>query len=146
MRRFQSKNASGASTTTSKSAGCGRPTRKMYKGISRTKTHHIASAGRRGTSRQIDRAEGLRPTTLIVAASARMRARFSNASDHEVALRVGHARAARQADALIEQALGDRAADRFAAREHRLQVHRLPHRPRFDVDGFERVEQTIALS
>ena len=54
-------------------------------------------------------------------------------------------RAARQAEPAVEEAGTDVAAERRVRREDRLQVHRLPERPRLDVLGLEREADRLAV-
>lgn len=46
---------------------------------------------------------------------------------------------------IAEQRLGHPAANCFVTLKHRLKMHRLPHRPRFDVLGLQRQPHRLAV-
>ena len=57
---------------------------------------------------------------------------------------IGHGSAGRQAEALLEEALADRAAMHLGACEDGLEMHGLPDGTRFNVLRFERQSHLLA--
>src|SRR5262249_5692608 len=81
------------------------------------------------------------PSSTMCGGPPRHRAARGDAQqdvDHTALLVDAERRTARQAESRVEQPLGDGAAAHRPFAMHRLQVHRLPHRSRFDVLGVER--------
>ena len=72
-------------------------------------------------------------------------ARAQERCDDAVLVVLGQRRPARQAEPALEQPSGDVAAERVVRREDRLEVHRLPERPRLDVLGLEREPDRLTV-